>query len=438
MSNILRVRQTRFPIAPIRAFFYSIVLDVGPSLRNPPARKPQATGTRIRQGNHSRYRFEGNRIDFDQLTNRQKRLLTRYRSLIESVPNSRPLSAFNRDEQLAYWLNLHNVVLLEQMALHHPFKRPRNLRVTDIYGERQRLFDAKLVTVQGVPLSLNDIRVNIVYRHWLNEPVVMYGFSYGEVGGPSIAPRAFNGANVRQYLDRNATEYVNSLRGVDKFGRGFSVSQIYADHREIFFPNWPSDLLNHLRSYADDPVLELLSETNRIRFSKYDPTVIDLSGGGDIVAKMPDAPDVQKTTIEATSPGLNGAPGSDGVTSGVTVRRQSLQELELRSRIELRRRRIPEAFWPGPERRRGSVTITDVTAPEDTAQPEKRITAWCKCCFIAVRFFARRPAEFLRLAIFVSFNAAAQRAGKRFEALSIRRRRADARAAEFLSDLRLA
>lgn len=251
-----------------------LVVPMGPSIREGAPRATPGTGTRFVYGHTSRYRLEGNRVAFTYLTDEIRAALTEYRQDLERVGSELDLARLPRNEQLAYWLNLHNVAVIEALAYHYPMRTPDDRR----FGPNQaRLEDAKLVTVKGIELSPRDIREQIVYKNW-NDPKVMYGFWRGDIGGPSIQRLAFTGGNVDQLLDHSAEEFVNSLRGVESFGGALQVSQIYQEGESYFFPT-EAALRAHLRKYAGEDVKELIAKNDQIAFNRYETDVADLVYG---------------------------------------------------------------------------------------------------------------------------------------------------------------
>lgn len=224
-----------------------IVLDVGLSDRDPPAGRPILTGTRINTGNTSPFRFEANRVVYHTMSDEYRDAISEYRRDLESLPSRIDFSRLSADEQLAYWINLHNVTVIEQIALNYPVTRLNTFRING-----QSFYDAPILNVSGVPLSLNDIRLRIVFEQW-NDPLVMYGFFNGAIGGPNILRHAYTGENVWTSLRNNGAEFVNSLRGIGTARHELEVSVIYEDARPYFFRNnWENQLRTHLASLAVD------------------------------------------------------------------------------------------------------------------------------------------------------------------------------------------
>jgi len=253
------------------------VLSMGPSLRvRAPKRKASITlNSRIIKGHKSPYRLEGSRVTFSYMSRENIEIITQYRKDLVAIANERDLQSLGKKEQLAFWINLHNVLLIENIAENYPVKRPSLL---EIGPNGESLNTAKLVTIRGVPLSLRDIRENIVYRYWEN-PIVMYGFFRGDIGGPSIRNYAFTGKNINYVLNLQAFEFVTSLRGFNTAFSKRSVSKIYEEARPYYFRNWPADLEAHLRRFADENTLRDLGKDMPFQVEKYDYIVADLWGG---------------------------------------------------------------------------------------------------------------------------------------------------------------
>ena len=251
----------------------NIVISMGPSNRKTGGQPAPVLGTRIKQGPQSRYRLEGSLVLFRFFDRKIIDSFTAYRQDLEQVTETLDISALPRNEQLAFWLNLHNVALLEQLSREWPLREPREVTIDGV-----PLDEARFITVKGVPVSLRDIRENIVFRHW-KDPKVIYGFWRGEIGGPALQRYAFTGANVGSLLDVAAADFVNSLRGTQKWGNRLEVASLYAEVAPFYFADFDTDLRAHLSNYAEGPVAELLSETSVTRAAISEPDIADLHGG---------------------------------------------------------------------------------------------------------------------------------------------------------------
>ena len=196
---------------------------------------------------------------------------------LQDIATKYNITKFPKDEQLAFWINLHNVAVLEKIAENYPVSRPDNIKIK-IGGVKLPLDEAPFLEVLGESLSLQDIRRKIVFRNWDN-PNVIYGFFQGEIGSPSLSKYAYTGENVREYLNRNADDFVNSLRGFNLGSATKNVSAIYQEAAPYYFRNWESDLQSHLLIHAGEKVREELGKAYPFKIDRYDNMIADLSGG---------------------------------------------------------------------------------------------------------------------------------------------------------------
>ncbi|MEM9839226.1 MAG: DUF547 domain-containing protein [Pseudomonadota bacterium] len=259
----------------IDSFLDAAVIPLGPSTRTRlRTSRDFVLGTNLRFGHTSRLRLEGNKIPFSKLTPKTRAATAEYLNSLVVIGNSVELTKLRRDEQLAYWFNLHNMMVISAIAQQYPVRNPREMEIDGV-----PLHDAKLVTIKGVPLSLRDIRTRIVYAHW-QDPRVIYGFFHGDLASPSIRNKAWKRRDLKRNLNSNAKEFINSLRGVDNLGDDeLRVSPLYEEARGLLFPEWPTDFKDHLLDFANTEVAELVQTRGEVKFSAYEQTVADLAGG---------------------------------------------------------------------------------------------------------------------------------------------------------------
>ena len=290
----------------------NILISMGPSDRQGAPRPEPLSGTRIKHGPQSRYRLEGSMVMFRFFDQDVIASFAEYRQDLERVADTLDIATLPRNEQLAYWINLHNVALMEQIAKDWPVRQPRDIKMDGV-----PLDEAKFITLRGIPVSLRDIREEIVFRHW-KDPKVIYGFWRGEIGGPQLQAYAFTGANVGSLLEVAAADFVNSLRGTQKRGNRLDVAQLYAEVAPFYFPDFQTDLRAHLVQYADEPVVELLAMTTDVRAAISEADIADLHGG----ARPP-------SYIPVQTPGCPTA-FHDAVCGVLAARALKLREMERR------------------------------------------------------------------------------------------------------------
>ncbi len=251
-----------------------VVVDMGISTRRVAQEGPEVTGTRMKN-KVKKTANEGNRFYFETFEDDEEaqQFLKGIQASLEQLPSDAPLRYFSREEQLAYWLNLYNVTVLNEVIAVYPTKNLKKLTVG-----KKSIFDKKLLTVAGVPLSLNDIQFTILKQNYDNNPLVIYGLYQGIIGGPNIRKRAYTGADVMSALENNAYEFINSNRGTWGRDKGvFRVSSFY-DRNRAYFPSFEADLTAHLEKYLTGTELTKLQAGLRMKANIDDWSVTDLVG----------------------------------------------------------------------------------------------------------------------------------------------------------------
>lgn len=168
-----------------------------------------------------------------------------YRTYLEGVK----VSLLNRDEQLAYWLNLHNVGVIEKLASN--FKKKGKLRA--LRGEPSEpgeWWAEKMFTVEGHALSLEEIEQDILMRTFA-EPLALYGLTYGVRGTTTLGTKAFSGSTVRQQLEKLAKDFINNTDNVKVSRSSIRVNSLLAWNKEVLFQGSQTALFAHIADYAE-------------------------------------------------------------------------------------------------------------------------------------------------------------------------------------------
>ena len=142
----------------LTALLKTLVVDVGRSNREIASPTRAKTGTRMKVSVKRSTVKEANRFHFEAMERNKEgqQLLAKVQRSLEQLPGEVSLAYFSRDEQLAYWLNLYNTTLLNEIVKIYPKK---NLK--KFMSGKNSILSKKILTVAGIPLSLNDIQYTI-------------------------------------------------------------------------------------------------------------------------------------------------------------------------------------------------------------------------------------------------------------------------------------
>lgn len=213
------------------------------------------TGTRVKQGPAKNTGVDVNYVPYQLVKTEFKQYrfaITQYIGDVRRVQ----VSHLNRNEQLAFWLNLRNALLLRMIFDHHPLSKSDLKTWYFGTGGAAAQWDEPAVTVEGVRLSLRDIET-LVADTW-KDPRVLYGFFYGAKGGPFLMNEAFEGSTVYAQLDRNGRDYLNSTFAVKATSKGIAVPEPLKWY-PVLFAN-EAAAMAHIRQYANGGLLKKLDQ----------------------------------------------------------------------------------------------------------------------------------------------------------------------------------
>ncbi|MGF1757963.1 DUF547 domain-containing protein [Photobacterium sagamiensis] len=149
---------------------------------------------------------------------------------------------YRQDEQFAYWVNLYNALTVQLILNNYPLKSITKLGGFFTFGP----WDEKLITINGKPLSLNDIEHRILRPIW-QDARIHYVVNCASLGCPDLQPQAFTASNSEDLLEQAANRFVNNTKGVKLTGNKVRLSSIY-DWYGVDFGN-KTALQSHLNQY---------------------------------------------------------------------------------------------------------------------------------------------------------------------------------------------
>lgn len=182
------------------------------------------------------------------------------------------ISNFNRDEQMAFWINLYNAVTVRVVLDHMPVASIRDIDISPgvlAVGP----WDKELVTVEGEALTLNDIEHRILRPIW-KDPRIHYAVNCASIGCPNLKTQAWTANGLGAALDAAARAYVNDPRGVRIAGGDITVSRIY----DWFIEDFGGDeggVIAHISRYASPDLARQIRGIGALNNTEYDWSLND-------------------------------------------------------------------------------------------------------------------------------------------------------------------
>ena len=193
-----------------------------------------------------------NRFAYDRVTNKDRLVLNQYIDRLVSIDPRQ----YSEQEQLAYWINLYNVLTIKLVIEHRPDKSIREVGSFPGLGP----WDDEVVVIQRRALTLNQIEHGILRPRW-KDSRIHFLINCASVGCPSLQKDAVTANNVEKLLEASARDFINHSRAVMFDDGGLILSKIF-DWYQKDFANDEGGVIQYLAKYAEPDLLEKLSAFN--------------------------------------------------------------------------------------------------------------------------------------------------------------------------------
>ncbi|MGI9298114.1 MAG: DUF547 domain-containing protein [Gammaproteobacteria bacterium] len=205
-------------------------------------------------------------VRYGEVSAADKKNLDEYLAALSQAP----VASLNREEQLAFWINLYNALTVQTILENYPVSSIKKISSGFLPTGP---WDDKLAEVAGEALSLNDIEHRILRPIW-KDPRLHYAVNCASVGCPNLAATAYTAANAEEMLAAAAAEYVNHPRGANVQNGKLYVSSIYDWFAEDFGGE-DAAIIAHLQKYAAPDLREKLDAVSKISGDDYDWSLND-------------------------------------------------------------------------------------------------------------------------------------------------------------------
>lgn len=167
------------------------------------------------------------------------------------------VSGLSKKEQLAFYINAYNAWILHEALGKYPTKSVKDLLFTFFTGQR--------IKVAGEPMSFNHLEKDII-RPKFGDPRVHFALNCASRSCPPLNPEPFRGDQLDPQLEKLATAFVNSPKGVEyqPAQKTAALSAIFDWYKDDFkAAGGPLAFINKRRH-------EALPNDTRITYQTYD------------------------------------------------------------------------------------------------------------------------------------------------------------------------
>jgi len=197
-----------------------------------------------------------NLFRYGKVSTEDRKKLSEYIGYLQQVL----VSILNNEEQKAYWINLYNALTVKTILDHYPVKSILDIDISPGFFSNGP-WGAKLLTIEGEKVSLNDIEHRIL-RPIFNDNRIHYAVNCASIGCPNLQQEAFTTKNMDVLLEKGAYAYINSPRGAQIVKGRLHVSSIYKWFK-VDFGGSNESVVKHLLQYSEGELAEALRNYNK-------------------------------------------------------------------------------------------------------------------------------------------------------------------------------
>lgn len=180
----------------------------------------------------------------------------------------------DRNERLAYWMNLYNASTVKLIVDNYPVGSIRDLSTSII--NKYQVFDREVVLSGGRLVSLNHIEHEIIRKEF-RDPRIHFAINCAARSCPPLRQEALTGAAVQQQLDEQTAAFLNRDVRIDRKGgkATITVTKIMAWFEEDFED--AGGVASFVRAHLVGDAAARLSGVSRIniRHADYDWSLND-------------------------------------------------------------------------------------------------------------------------------------------------------------------
>ncbi|NNF78196.1 MAG: DUF547 domain-containing protein, partial [Rhizobiales bacterium] len=183
-----------------------------------------------------------NRFAYGKVSQADKKTLKQYIAALSKIE----ITDRARSVQLAYWINLYNALTVDVVLDHYPVKSIRDIDISGLFADGP--WGKALITIEGEEITLDDIEHQILRPIW-KDPRIHYGVNCASIGCPNLLKTPFTGKTAQAQLERAASDFINSPRGLTIKNGKATVSKLY-EWFAYDFGNSEKGVIKHLTRYA--------------------------------------------------------------------------------------------------------------------------------------------------------------------------------------------
>jgi len=138
---------------------------------------------------------------------------------------------WNKDERLAYWINVYNAFTVKLIVDHYPVVSIKDIKNGIPFVNT--VWDIKFIEIEGATYDLNNIEHGII-RDRFDENRIHFAVNCASISCPKLANRAFVAERLNEQLDQAAKDFIFDITKNQVDATNPKLSKIFSWYRTDF------------------------------------------------------------------------------------------------------------------------------------------------------------------------------------------------------------
>ncbi len=190
----------------------------------------------------------------------------RFAGYVELLMKTDP-NTISRQNRLAFWINVYNAFVLKVVCDKYPIK---SILSKTAYALKKSNFHKKVVTINGVAYSLNDVENDIIRP--FGDPRIHFAINCAAKSCPPLRSEAFAPGRLNEQLEEQTRNFINNPanNSFDVAKNEIMVSKIF-DWFEEDFKKYDAGVPVFISRYLPpEPGKQLLANAKTVKIKHHD------------------------------------------------------------------------------------------------------------------------------------------------------------------------
>ncbi len=172
---------------------------------------------------------------------------------LKELSQNAPNSEWDKNQKLAFYINLYNAATVKLIMDHYPVKSIRDI---------PSRWKKKWIALEGKEVSLNYIEHQVLRK--MGEPRIHFAINCASYSCPKLLNVPFTAQSMERLLSKTAIDFVNDPKRNRFEGNKAQLSKIFKWYKGDFTEN--KSLLEYINTYLENPA----PKSAQIEFLDYD------------------------------------------------------------------------------------------------------------------------------------------------------------------------